>query len=69
MSHLGDAFMAGRLERKRTLGQLARLAGYRNLTRGANRIHGFERTPHNASHNVVRDYPARIPLAVTESNH
>jgi hypothetical protein len=42
MSHLGDAFMARRLERKLTTGQLARLAGYGNLTRGANRINGFE---------------------------
>ena len=69
MSHLGDHFRACRVEKGLTTGQLARMAGYRNLTRGANRIHGFERTPHNASHNVVRDYPARIPLAVTESNH
>jgi hypothetical protein len=42
MSHLGDAFKTRRLDRKLTTGQLARLAGYRNLTRGANRISGFE---------------------------
>jgi len=42
MSHLGDAFKTARLDRKLTTGQLARLAGYSNLGRGANRIHGFE---------------------------
>src|SRR6516165_7265670 len=42
MSHLGDAFKTRRLYRKLTTGQLARLAGYSNLGRGANRIHGFE---------------------------
>jgi hypothetical protein len=42
MSHLGDFFRARRLECKLTTGQLARLAGYRNLSRGSNRIQRFE---------------------------
>src|SRR5262245_8225332 len=42
MSYLGDAFMARRLDRKLTTGQLARLVGYRNLGRGSNRIQRFE---------------------------
>jgi hypothetical protein len=42
MSYLGDFFRARRVERKLTTGQLARLAGYRNLGRGSNRIHRFE---------------------------
>ena len=42
MSHLGDFFRARRLERKLTTGQLARLAGYRNVSRGSNRIQRFE---------------------------
>ena len=59
MSHLGDAFMARRLDRKLTTGQLARLAGYRNLTRGANRIHGFEA---GGTESTRREAPGHISL-------
>ncbi len=42
MSHLGDLFRARRAGRGLTIGQLARLVGYTNVTRGCNRIRGFE---------------------------
>lgn len=42
MSHLGDYFRTRRRERDLTLGQLARLLGYRNLSKGSNRISSFE---------------------------
>src|SRR5262245_2804578 len=38
LSHLGDACKTRRLDRKLTVGQMARLGGCKNLTRGANRI-------------------------------
>lgn len=42
MSHLGDFFRARRVEKGLTTGQLACIAGYRNLSRGSNRIQTFE---------------------------
>lgn len=42
MSHFGDFFRRKRLERNLTTGQLARLVGYSNLSRGSNRISSFE---------------------------
>ena len=42
MSHLGDFFRNRRFEKKLSLGQLARLMGYSNVTKGANRIQTFE---------------------------
>ena len=42
MSHLGDHFRARRVERSLSLEQLARLVGYTNLSKGRNRISGFE---------------------------
>jgi transcriptional regulator with XRE-family HTH domain len=42
VSHLGDYFRKRRVEKKLTFGQLAELLGYKNLTRGANRIQAFE---------------------------
>jgi hypothetical protein len=42
-TNLGNHFQAQRLRRGLTLGQLARLLGYRNLSKGANRIARFER--------------------------
>src|SRR5690242_2016092 len=42
MSHLGDYFRARRLEHSLTTGQLARITGYQNLSRGSNRIQTFE---------------------------
>jgi transcriptional regulator with XRE-family HTH domain len=42
MSHLGDFFRARRVEQGLSLGQLARILGYRNVTRGSNRIKTFE---------------------------
>ncbi len=42
MSHLGDFFRQRRIERKLTFGQLARMIGYQNLSRGSNRIQAFE---------------------------
>ena len=62
MSHLGDAFKARRLDRKLTTGQLARLAGYSNLGRGANRIHGFE-----AGGKIARDLLGKL-AAILEIN-
>jgi transcriptional regulator with XRE-family HTH domain len=42
VSHLGDFFSRRRNEKKLSLGQVARLLGYSNLSRGANRIQAFE---------------------------
>jgi hypothetical protein len=42
-NHLGQFFVSRRLEKSLTLGQLARMVGYRNLSKGANRIQRFER--------------------------
>lgn len=42
MSHLGEFFRRRRAEKGLGLGDLARLLGYRNVTKGANRIRAFE---------------------------
>jgi hypothetical protein len=42
MSHLGKFFRQRRVERNLDLGPLARLLGFTNLSRGANRIQVFE---------------------------
>jgi transcriptional regulator with XRE-family HTH domain len=42
VSHLGEYFRERRVERNLTLGQLARLLGYQNLSKGSNRISSFE---------------------------
>jgi len=42
MSHLGQFFRRRRAERGLGLGDLARLLGYRNVSKGANRIRAFE---------------------------
>jgi transcriptional regulator with XRE-family HTH domain len=42
MSHLGDHFRARRMDRKLSTGELARMVGYSNLSRGSNRIQAFE---------------------------
>jgi hypothetical protein len=42
-SHLGTHFQAQRLDRGLTLGQLARMVGYRSVSKGANRIARLER--------------------------
>ncbi len=44
MNKLGDFLRAERLKRGLSLGQLARLAGYKNLSKGARRILALERT-------------------------
>jgi transcriptional regulator with XRE-family HTH domain len=44
MSKLGDFLRAERLKQGLSLGQLARLVGYRNLNKGARRILALERT-------------------------
>ena len=41
-THLARHFQATRLARGLSLGQLARLAGYRNVSKGCNRIRRFE---------------------------
>ena len=43
MSHLSKFFRERRLEKGLSLGQVARLLGYTNLCRGANRIQSLER--------------------------
>ncbi|WP_152054393.1 helix-turn-helix domain-containing protein, partial [Tautonia marina] len=43
MSHVGNLFKQRRVERNLTFGQLARMVGYENLSRGSNRIQAFER--------------------------
>ena len=43
MSHLSKFFRERRLEKGLSLGQVARLLGYTNLSRGANRIQSLER--------------------------
>jgi transcriptional regulator with XRE-family HTH domain len=42
MSHLSKFFHSLRLTKGLSLGQLARLIGYRNISKGANRIRAFE---------------------------
>jgi transcriptional regulator with XRE-family HTH domain len=42
MSHLGDFFRNRRVARKLALSQIARLLGYKNLSRGCNKIKAFE---------------------------
>jgi transcriptional regulator with XRE-family HTH domain len=42
-NHLGDYFRERRQQRGLGLGQLARLLGYRNVSKGANKISRFER--------------------------
>ncbi len=42
MSHLSNLFRRRRMERGLRPGQLARLLGYKNITKGANRIQSFE---------------------------
>ncbi|QDV37546.1 helix-turn-helix domain-containing protein [Tautonia plasticadhaerens] len=59
MSHLGDSFRHRRLERNLTTGQLARLVGYKNLSRGSNRIQAFE-----AGGNVAPDLLAKLSEAL-----
>ena len=43
MSHLGSFFHLQRLQVNLSLGQLARLVGYRNVSKGSNKICRFER--------------------------
>jgi hypothetical protein len=43
MSHLGNFFHDQRVNQCLSLGQLARMVGYRNVSKGANRIVRFER--------------------------
>ena len=43
MNHLGNYFHEQRLRQNLSRGQLARLVGYRNISKGANRIARFER--------------------------
>lgn len=43
-SHLGDYFRKVRLANGRSLGQLARKVGYRNVNKGCRRITTFETT-------------------------
>jgi transcriptional regulator with XRE-family HTH domain len=59
VSNLGTLFRNRRVERGLTTGQLARLVGYRNLTRGCNRIHKFE-----SGGKVSPDLLARLALAL-----
>jgi transcriptional regulator with XRE-family HTH domain len=59
VSHLGTFFRSRRVERGLTTGQLARLLGYRNLTRGCNRIQKFE-----AGGKVSPDMLARLSSAL-----
>lgn len=42
-NHLSQYFRSKRLKKRLTLGQLARMVGYQNLSKGANRIQRFER--------------------------
>lgn len=42
MSHLGEFFRNRRFEKGLSLGQVARLLGYQNVTKGCNRIQAFE---------------------------
>src|SRR5437588_201542 len=42
-NHLGRYFREQRIQQGLALGQLARLVGYRNVSKGANRITRFER--------------------------
>jgi len=42
-NHLGTYFRQQRLQQGLTLGDLARRAGYRNVSKGANKIVAFER--------------------------
>jgi transcriptional regulator with XRE-family HTH domain len=43
-NHLAHHFQEARLARGFSLGQVARLAGYQNVSKGCNRIHHFERS-------------------------
>jgi hypothetical protein len=43
-NYLGEHFRDRRLAKELSLGQVARLLGYRNLSKGANKVSGFERT-------------------------
>jgi transcriptional regulator with XRE-family HTH domain len=43
-SHLGSYFRQRRLQRGLSLGELARLVGYRNVSKGSNKITRFEST-------------------------
>jgi transcriptional regulator with XRE-family HTH domain len=42
VSHLGECFRKRRTEKNLSLGQVARLLGYQNVSKGANRIQAFE---------------------------
>jgi hypothetical protein len=59
MSHLGDCFRARRLVRGLTIGQLARQVGYRNVSKGCNRLRTFE-----AGGKVAPDLLSRLASAL-----
>jgi transcriptional regulator with XRE-family HTH domain len=59
VSHLGDFFRERRNERGLSLGQLAGIVGYQNVSRGSNRIHKFE-----SGGKVAPDLFARLASAL-----
>jgi transcriptional regulator with XRE-family HTH domain len=59
VSYLGTLFRNRRVERGLTTGQLARLVGYQNLSRGSNRIHKFE-----SGGKIAPDLLARLSSAL-----
>lgn len=62
-SLLADHFRKQRLARGLTLGKLAARVGYRNMSRGANRIHRFEQTGQ-----IHRDLLGKIAVALGVEN-
>jgi hypothetical protein len=62
VSHLGDFFKSRRQEMGLNLGQLTRLLGYQNLSRGCNKIKAFE-----AGGKVHPDLLARLAVVLEVS--
>lgn len=60
-THLSDHFRQRRLELGLSLGQLAAQCGYRNLSKGANRIASFEQTG-NAHPDLLRKLSAALEI-------
>jgi transcriptional regulator with XRE-family HTH domain len=62
VSHVSSLFRRRRVDRGLSIGQLARLLGYRNVSKGCNRIQGFE-----GGGKVAPDLLARLAseLAIT----
>src|SRR5947209_5529855 len=62
---LGQYIQQVRMEKGLSRGQLARLVGYENISKGANRIHQFETSGKTADHELLRKLAAVLEIDET----